>query len=233
MINVLVIPHAGGMASTYYPLKKIEQNMFNFIFLELPGRGRRFKENLVYNMEDVVEDLFAQIRGIITEGPYVLLGHSMGSWVAYELYYKILSENAPVPMHIFFSSNRSPYYKPDWTIAHDTDENFIRHILQYGQTSEDVFNKPLLRKRFLPILRADYLVMDGYFPKEKNQKMDVNISILGGDNDMLISTGFNEWKELTNGRCDDKIFPGGHFYILSKANEVVDYMVDEMIFEIA
>ncbi len=233
MINVIVIPHAGGMASTYYEFKKIDQNMFNFIFLELPGRGRRFKEELIYDMKELVDDLYTQIRDVIFEEQYVLLGHSMGSWVAYELYYKILKENAPLPLHIFFSSNRSPYYKPDWTIAHDTDENFIKHILEYGQTSEEVFKKPLLRKKFLSILRADYLVMDGYFPEEKKQKMDVNISILGGDNDMLISKGFNEWKELTNGKCDDKIFPGGHFYILNKTNEVVDFMVDEMIFEIA
>ena len=225
-INVIVIPHAGGMASAYYKFKKYKPELFEFHFVELSGRGGRAREKLYNSFHEAVDDIYIQIKDIICEGPYTLFGHSMGSWLTYELYYRILSEELPLPIYIFFSGNRSPFTKQDLSVINLDDQAFSEYIMKNHEAPKKIFKVKKLRKIFLPILRSDYEIMEKYQPALGREKMSVDISVLGGESDPLLSKGFYDWEKLTLGSCDSIKFEGKHFYIFEKMKEVTDYMAD-------
>jgi len=52
-----------------------------------------------------VEDILTNIQDKIIADDYAIYGHSMGSLLAYELYYKIIDKNIRKPKHMFFSGN--------------------------------------------------------------------------------------------------------------------------------
>lgn len=229
-IKVIVIPHAGGMASAYYPFKKFNTDYFEYEFIELSGRGKRIQEELYNDFYEAVEDIIEQIRNIVCEGPYVIFGHSMGSWLAYELYYNIVEKGFPLPIHMFLSGNRSPFVKPNVSLIEYDDDQFIDYIIKNHDATKKIFRVPKLRKLFLPILRSDYTMMETYRPIKNRKKIDVNISVLGGNSDPLIEYGFYNWEHLTNTNIDFKIFDGNHFYIFNKFEEVSNFMRETLTF---
>ncbi|MDT3427546.1 surfactin synthase thioesterase subunit [Paenibacillus forsythiae] len=49
-----------------------------------------------------------QIKGYIEDGGYALFGHSMGSWLAYEVYYAIRRAGGRLPLNLFVSGRHAP-----------------------------------------------------------------------------------------------------------------------------
>ena len=101
-MKLLCIPYAGGSAFAY--------NFFNdyltdleVVPIELKGRGKRFKEVNYNTFTEAVDDIYDYVKEIIKDTKYMIFGHSMGSWLAYELYYKILEEGNTLPILMFFS----------------------------------------------------------------------------------------------------------------------------------
>ena len=86
-MTLFCIPFAGGNKTLYYPMKNKLPSYIQFKPLELPGRGERLIETPLDSIEDMVDDLIQQI---IKEKPekFILLGYSLGTILAYELYYK-------------------------------------------------------------------------------------------------------------------------------------------------
>ncbi|WP_235787818.1 thioesterase II family protein [Streptococcus sanguinis] len=210
-------------------MKKYNEDLFNFYFVELSGRGRRVHEQLYDSFSEAVNDIYEQVQELIRMGPYVILGHSMGSWLAYELYYKIIEEKAPLPIHIFFSGNRSPYTKQELSVMNLNDEEFIDYIIKNHEATKKIFEVKKLRKLFLPILRSDYKIMEEYQPSLKKEKIKVSISTLGGGADPLLSKGFYDWGELTEQDFTNKIYDGKHFYIFENFKEVSDFMKETLL----
>ncbi len=223
-VTVLVIPHAGGMASAYYEFSKYSDAYVDFKFVELAGRGARMDDDLYDNFQEAVDDIFEENIDLFSEGNYVLFGHSMGCWLAFELYYKIKSKGLPLPLHMFFSGNVSPYALRTSSFSKMDDEEFIKHILQNEQTSKEVFTNPELRKIFLPVLRSDYRMLENYKPEENREPMICNISILCGLSDPILKNGVAEWDDLTSKECEITYFEGSHFYLFDCLYEVFDYI---------
>ena len=223
-VTVLLIPHAGGMASSYFEFTKFADSLVDFRFVELAGRGTRIGESLYNDFEEAACDIFNQNIDLFQEGNYVLLGHSMGSWLAYELYYKIYNARLPLPLHIFFSGNVSPYTTKRTCFSAMDDDEFIGHILKNEQTSEEVFKNPELRSIFLPVLRADYHILEKYKPSEGREPIACNISVLCGLKDPIFLNCNVGWEELTYRECEITYFEGSHFFIFECLYEVFDYI---------
>ncbi len=77
--------HAGGTVRHFYKWKRQQQFDIEIIPIELAGRGGRVKEPFYKNMESAVQDLYNKIVKQIDETPYVILGHSMGGILAFEI----------------------------------------------------------------------------------------------------------------------------------------------------
>lgn len=220
-IKLFCFPYAGGSAGVYTSWKSKLDNSIELRPVELSGRGRRYKLPLYENMEKMINDVYNEIRGELDTMPYVFFGHSMGSLIAYELYYKIKETKHNPPVHIFFSGHKAPHMKKTEKDLHNlSDEEFKKEILSIGGTPEELFDYPELVDLFIPILRADYKVVDTYKYKEKDEKIDCNISIFNGEDDIDEICDLKEWKIHTSKGCKEYLFRGGHFFINQSYNKI-------------
>jgi len=74
-----------------------------------PGRGARTREAPMTSLQRLAAELLGVVRPLLEDGvPYVLIGHSMGAWAAYELAAAARDAGAPTPVHAFLSGMPGP-----------------------------------------------------------------------------------------------------------------------------
>lgn len=230
-IKLFCIPYAGGSAMVYLTWKKHLHNRIELVPVELAGRGRRFSEPLYRSAEEAVEDIFNRISGELESSPYALFGHSMGSLLAYELTRKILASKLQEPLHVFFSGRHPPYAPGEKKGLHLLpDEEFIAEFYKLGGINEELLKNKELLDIFVPIIRADYRIVEEHIHKGDIPKLNSNISALNGKNDtFIVNKDISRWKECTNKNCRFYEFNDGHFFINSYREEVTSVINDTLL----
>ena len=76
---------------------------------ELPGRQLRMKEPRETSVQPYAEALYPIIAPLFQDGtPYVLIGHSVGTWLMYELLRLLLERGVPMPKQLVISCFPGP-----------------------------------------------------------------------------------------------------------------------------
>ncbi|MDQ0175270.1 thioesterase II family protein [Bacillus chungangensis] len=222
-IKLFCIPYAGGSAVVYSKWKKLINPLIELKEIELPGRGYKMKEPLLDNMPEMVENIFKEMKNEI-KPPYALFGHSMGALITYELYKKLKKAGYPAPVHMFISGKKSPQVAiKDLKLYHLPEDEFIDHILKYNGTNESVFKNKELASLFIPILRADFKIVETYKFDHTDDRLDCDISVFGGTEDRTVDwDDLLQWQEVAKKKCNFYSFKGGHFFINEHTEEVVN-----------
>lgn len=222
-IKLFCFPYAGGSTASYKKWKKYLHDSIDLCPVELAGRGNRCKEPYYNNLDDVLNDVFDLIKIHIKNSQYALLGHSMGSVIAYELSYKITISGYNKPMHLFISGRQAPQIQKDCKSVYQLpDEEFKNEILKLGGTSSNFFEHKELTDIFLPLLRADYRIVDNYIYTEKNKKLDCDITVFNGNEDNMSLEDIYGWREHTKNEFNVYNFKGGHFFINENEEQIVN-----------
>lgn len=111
MIKLFCIPGGASSAIAYLPWKKYLNKDIELKLLEVAGRGLRYKEKPMKDIETVADDLFLKLKAQLEmDGTdrYALLGQCFGSNVAYELYRRISENGIVKPLHIFVATSSPP-----------------------------------------------------------------------------------------------------------------------------
>lgn len=214
-IKLFCIPYAGGSASIYYKWNKKLPSNIELIPLELAGRGRRCDEPLYNSLNEAIEDLYREAAIKLSKSDdYILFGHSMGSLLAFELYYKLLEEGFHEPLHLFVSGGRAPHLARH-SIYHDKPlEQFQKHIMDYDKQSEQLFQSDELLHFFLPVLRADFKIVETHLHITKMQKIGCDMTALIGTADSSLTLEeIREWKRHAGKSFRIMQYDGGHFFI--------------------
>ncbi|WP_291583716.1 thioesterase II family protein [Clostridium sp. UBA6640] len=217
------LPYAGGLEVIYYEWKKYISTSIQLEAVELKGRGKRFNEVLYENLEEAVDDIFKNIADKIVNDDYAIYGHSMGSLLAYELYYKIIDMGIKKPKHIFFSGYEAPsmirkrentYTLPDY--------DFMNKVMELGGTPEELMNNKELLEIFLPIIRSDFKILETYNYEERGNKIQCDVSILNGKQDSINLEEILAWKNHVCKGFKIYNFDGNHFFINSNVKNIVN-----------
>jgi medium-chain acyl-[acyl-carrier-protein] hydrolase len=228
-IRLFCLPHAGSSAVIYSKWKNYLDHSIELYPVELAGRGRRFQQPLYDSMEDAVADVYEQIRELIDLKPYAIFGHSMGSLIAYELYHKINQLHHHTPVHMFFSGRQAPHILNQDKIVYSLpDAEFRAEVLELGGTSREVFENEELMNIFLPILRADYKIVETYRYSAPQSLINCGISILHGLKDDMEIDEMKEWAIHTQKEHKLHLFDGGHFFIHEQVAQVVTIVNDTL-----
>ena len=227
-VKLLCIPFAGGMSYTYLVWKKYLPENIELVPIELAGRGKRYKDDLIYNMNDMVSDIFEHIKDTISENEYVLFGHSMGSTIAYELAKRIKKNGYKEPLHIIYAGRLAPhlnnYYKK---VSDNTDNCFFEEVYKLGGTPKEVYDVKELRAMYIPVLKADFFLLEHHRCCDRIKPFDGNISIFYADKDEnTMSPALEEWRKYTNKECNFYMFSGEHFFIKYQPENVVNKIVN-------
>lgn len=227
-IKLFCIPYAGGSSAIYYKWKKHLHERIELFPVELAGRGKRFNEPYYQNMDEAVEDIYCSIKHILDDSQYAIFGYSMGSWIAFELYHKIKNTGHKEPIHIFFSARKAPHMKSEKILHNMDDDEFAKEIVKMGGTTDEIFVKKELFDLFVPILRADFKIIEKYDYIEKS-KIECNITVLYGEQDTISTYEISEWRYHTNADFNIYGLDGSHFFINSNMKTVIDIINHTLI----
>ena len=103
---------AGGSCYSYRFLQPYLDE-WDFIPLELPGRGKRLHEQLLRDFDKAAEDLCGQITAAAGEAAFMIYGHSLGAILAVKVA-ALLEEKEINPLHVVVSGNPGPGIPDDY-----------------------------------------------------------------------------------------------------------------------
>lgn len=212
-MQLFCVAHAGSTALNYYRWKNYLPDSAKVIPLELAGRGWKSDAKFYCDFEQAVEDLLFDLKGRRNEEEYALYGHSLGCWLIYELYYKIVEANLKPPKHLFFSGRYSPLTKQSNINCRTMDDtSFLEYIKSIGGMTEELLQNKALLDTYIKVLRADFEVIETYQYHPRNL-IDCDITVLSGTEDSSISNQeLMLWRHLTSQCCTICKIRGGHFF---------------------
>jgi surfactin synthase thioesterase subunit len=220
-MKLLCFPFAGASSGFYLKWKRYFGDI-TIVPVDLPGRGRRIAEPLCQTIKEAVDDLKVQVLPVINEKEqYTVYGHSMGSLLIFELLHELLETGEQMPVHIFLSGKNPPPVAIKKPIHQLSDEKFIKKVVALGGMEDRFFEKPTLTKVFLPVLRADFGIIENYRYEKKKQLLPVDISFFFVSDDKSIKKNqVKHWADFTSKSFQMYYFNGGHFFIMKQGEEI-------------
>jgi medium-chain acyl-[acyl-carrier-protein] hydrolase len=212
--------HAGGTASTFRHWFELLPTHLELSALQMPGRQDRLEDPPVTAMADVLPPLLAELR-VLADRPYVLFGHSLGALIAYELASALDREGAG-PVHLFVSGRGAPH-RPSLfpAISHLPAEAFRARAPElFEAMPPELWDNDEAMELLLPMLRGDLTIADRYrwLPRPP---LTLPVTALGGDRDLRVPPeDLAAWADYTRGEFARRMFPGGHFYLETHAEQL-------------
>ncbi len=212
-LRLFCFPYAGGSSRIFRRWLEKFGNNVELCLIELPGRGSRIKLAPLNRLEPIVEALAQQIQPYLDK-PFAFFGHSMGGLTSFELTRSLYKKYGISPVHLFISAYRPPQIPDSKPQIHTLPESdFIAQLRHYNGTPNEVLENQELMELFLPILRADFAVLETY-AYHHAPPLECPISVFGGLQDNKVSIEELEaWREQTNNNFSLKMLPGDHFFI--------------------
>ena len=183
--------------------------------VQLPGRVGRLREAPFTRLLPLIEAVSSAILPDL-DRPFALFGHSMGALICFELARHLRREHGLEPAQIFVSAHRAPHLEELGQRVYDLPEPeliaFLRHI---SGTPKEVLEHPELMQLVIPIIRADFELIQTYEYRDE-PPLDCPISALTGieDPDVTVEQ-MTAWCHHTTGAFTVRTFPGDHFYLNS------------------
>lgn len=228
-ITLFMLPYAGGSASVYLNWRKFMPSEVEISPLELPGRGRRYKEPLIDSAPAMVPDLIQSMKESGLSTPYAIFGHSMGSLLALETACELAKQGEPLPAALFLSGRNSPDVKVKQTYHHLPEPELLQEVIKMGGTPPELIENRELIELFLPIIRSDFKLVETYH-YEQEMPLDCPFFILNGKKDAFIdSYDIENWSRFTLKPYSVKWFEGGHFYIHEQTRELCQYICQQLL----
>lgn len=210
--NLYCLPYAGGSASIYHRWTRQPTGHARVIPLELPGRGGRFSEPFLDDLQHVVGDVVDAIDRYDNSGGIALFGYSMGSLIAFETALR-LEERGTDVAHVFLAAMGSPLSHSRRRTFDLPERDFLTEVQSLGGTPSALFEDPDLRDIFVRILRNDFKVVETYRPDHGRRLRHTDVTVIFGTDDHEVVPHAAAWEQLTDGHCSLFAYPGDHFFI--------------------
>ncbi|MFJ9344839.1 thioesterase II family protein [Streptomyces sp. NPDC101733] len=210
---LLVLPHAGGNAHAYAEWREHLPSDVRLLIGQYPGRGARFAEDLPRDVADLAGPVVAALPAGVTED-LVVLGHSMGSLVAFEVV-RLLDAAGRTPRALVASACRAPFLANPCAVYPERldDDELVAAIKERGGTDDSILDEPELREIILPSIRADFAIDDVYRCEESEARVACPVTVIGGDADPVApAASLDRWAQITDAGFSSYVLPGGHFY---------------------
>lgn len=183
--------------------------------VELPGRGARLKVPPFTRLSPLVQAIAHAILPHLDK-PFAFFGHSMGALISFELTRLLRRDYSRSPVHLFVSASRAPQVPdPDPPIHALPEPEFLEELRHLNGTPKEVLENTELMQLLLPVLRADFAVIETYV-YDPEPAQDFPITAFGGLQDNEVSCdALKAWREQTSASFSLQMLPGNHFFIQS------------------
>lgn len=207
------IPYAGGDTEVFRGWQQALGPVAQVVAAELPGRGRRHREPLIQRMPELVEDLARQCE---TAEPLALLGYSFGSTVAHALALHLEGKGRTL-RRLFVGGSRAPFLPPMRPLRSlMSDAELAAELAAMNGTDPEVLAHAELMSMFLPILRADFRVVETYQALAQDT-VRCPLTVFGAHADPFVPTAeLRQWTRLGPEDTRVRLYDGDHFVIHSQ-----------------
>jgi medium-chain acyl-[acyl-carrier-protein] hydrolase len=217
-LRLFCFPFAGGGASIFHSWSRALPEGIELCAIQPPGRESRIAEEPVSRLDALVATLVEETREL-RRMPFVFFGHSIGALVAFEMTRALRRIGEPLPLHLFVSAAVPPPSHEEEPLSALADDTLIERLRELEGTPAPIIDNSELMKLFLPALRADLALRDGY-EKREEPPLPIPITAFGGDRDAGVSVAeLASWRDETTATFDLKIMSGGHFFIKEARRE--------------
>lgn len=179
------------------------QNESEVYAIQLPGRGKREREQRIKSAQEIAKILLPIIyKAILSDDvPYVTLSHSVGTFVQFELMSLIRDEGLKVPVHCFVSSFPSPDIEESrrpWKVNAQLNDDQFKVECRDWDTNEVIFSKAVW-PGLEPLMRADFTIFDQYkFTRADDGPFDIPITAFWAKKDKKVTKDMvARWETFT------------------------------------
>ncbi|MFE5756534.1 thioesterase II family protein [Streptomyces massasporeus] len=224
-LRLICFPHAGGAASAFQPLSRRLRPHIEVRAVQYPGRQDRRLEMPVADIGELAAIVARKLQDDETAMPFAFFGHSMGALVAYETARILEERGAPSPRRLFLSARGAPGPRRSPHDVLPDDDAILAAVRRLGGTGVTLLDDPELVAMVLPALRADYAALAAYSwtPREP---LRTPVTVLCGDADPVVSVEEAAgWRAFTRAETEVRVFPGGHFYVDQRLDDVAEVVL--------
>lgn len=226
--RLVCFAHAGGAASTWFPLSSAMSAAVEVLAIQYPGRQDRFREPLIESIERLADHITEALLPRL-DLPMALIGHSMGALVAFEVARRLEAVGSPVNL-LVVSGRPAPTVRPTQSIAARSDDEILADLYQMGGTDPLVLQDPDLVELIKPAIRSDYKAVANYRYRT-GKRLSHPILALVGDRDAKATKADADfwWEQSTEG-SETFVYPGGHFFLYEHHAEVAQLVADRLLY---
>lgn len=227
-LRVLCLPYAGGSAAVYRDWQRHLPAGVEVCAVELPGHGARIGERPARRLLPLVREMVTGLAGLLHE-PYSVFGHSLGGLLAYELVRTARERGLPAPVHLFLSAVAAPGTPPTRPAVRDaTDDELRAELVALNGTPAELLRSAELMALMLPVLRADFSVLETY-ECAPGAPLDVPVSLFAGSHDTVVPTSsMSPWSGRFDRAPRVRLFPGDHFFLSADGGAVARAVGDTL-----
>jgi surfactin synthase thioesterase subunit len=226
---VYLLPFAGASASSYWTWSELLPDDFEVSAVQLPGRQDRWEEAPYEQFGQVVDDLTAEIAAAADGRDFVLVGHSLGAAIGFEVAHELRARSLPAPALLVVSAAIAPQLEREGTPEDRlSDDELITRTKEGGRLPSVILDNQELLELVLPSLRAD-LRLVGTYTYVPREPLGCPMSIFGGRQDPLVPVSQLEpWREMTANRATVRTYDGDHFYLWDHEQEAVAALLADL-----
>ncbi|GAA2244831.1 alpha/beta fold hydrolase [Kitasatospora cystarginea] len=221
-LRLFCFPYAGAGASVFRGWGAGLPEGVEAFAVQLPGREDRFFDRPIADLDELLDALVPALLPYL-DRPFAFFGHSMGAIVSWELARRLQREQGLEPVRVMVSGCRAlPSHESRKLSELDlSDEELINELRRLNGTPEELLQNPDFVTFILPTFRADLSLFAGYVYRP-GELLSCPVSAFGGDADPRVSVEhLDGWAELTTGRTEVEIFPGGHLFLNAERESVL------------
>jgi medium-chain acyl-[acyl-carrier-protein] hydrolase len=221
-LRLFCFPYAGGSAQVFRRWQPHLPQEIVLSLVHLPGRASRINEPAFAQLTPMVGEI---ADAIVSEphADFAFWGHSMGAMISFELARELRRRGHAGPVGLIVSGRSAPQIPDADPPKYDLPEQeFIAELKRLNGTPRELLDDPELMALFLPILRADFELVDKY-RYEDGEPLACPFYVYGGLQDTHVpAKDLSAWQRQTTATCTVRLFPGDHFFIHSCSTGVVD-----------
>ncbi|WP_448316704.1 thioesterase II family protein [Streptomyces sp. CO7] len=209
--ELVCFPHAGGSAAYWHRLSSVLAPEAEVSAVQYPGRHDRHREPPATDLHTLADHVAGALGR--ADRPRVLLGHSMGASLAYEVAVRLAARGQGEPSALIVSGRRAPACAEPGQDRLSDDAALVAKVRSLGGTGAEVLRDPDMLELMLPVLRGDYRALAAYTPSS-GPVLRCPVLALSGDRDGEASVEeVRAWRRRTSGEFRLRVFPGGHFFL--------------------
>jgi len=153
----------------------------------------------------------------------------MGALIGFELARYLRKEQSPEPVHLFVSGRRAPQILNTEPSTYNLPEaGFLAYLQRLKGTPGEILEHPELMRLMLPLLRADFEMVETYI-YSKDAPLNCSITAFGGlQDDKVKQERLEAWRKQTSRHFSLRMLPGDHFYLHTAESLLLQILSSEL-----